>query len=129
MYIKYDKSLKCRSKLRCQLSTHHLYNFLNLTVNDITIGLHFSLAHVIKDFFDSLGPINLIDGKDNLTGPFRDPFSSLVVVIVLNRIEREKLERLSHDSFDLKHPLLDIAFLVTLVDINLSAQLDVFLFC
>ena len=129
VHIQDDKSLERGSKLCSQFTSHHLYDFLNLAVDDITIGLHFAFTHVIKDLFDTLGPVNLIDSKNNLAGPLCNPLSSLIIVVVLDRVERQKLERLSHDSFNFEHPLLDIALLVAFIDINLSAQFNVFLLC
>ena len=124
MDIQDDQCLECGSQLVGKLATHHLYDFLDLAVDDVTVSLHFAFAHVIEDLFDSFCPVNLVDSKNDLTGPFCNPLASFVVVVILDRVEGEDLEGLSHDFFDFEHPLFDIAFLITFIDINLTAKLD-----
>ena len=124
VHIQYNERLKSSTELSTQLATHKLYNIKDLPVDLVTVGFHLALTHVSKHVLDSSGPIDLIDGEDNLTRPSLNPVSTLALIVVIDGLEGPHLKCRAHDLFDLEHPLFDVTFLVALIDIDLLVKID-----
>lgn len=82
MHIQYDEGLESRAQLRGKLTSHELDDVEDSGVDLITVLYHFTFFHVGKDFLNTLSPVDLIDGEDDLAGPALHPLSARTTIVV-----------------------------------------------
>lgn len=82
---------------------------------------------ISESIFNTEGPVNLINCKNNLTWPFINPFLHFSFRIVNICFFCLCTKCLLHDFFNFKHPDFYISLFVTFINVNLSYQSNYFL--
>lgn len=126
MNINDDQSFQSDTDSYWQFTSDQLDQVFNLSVELVSVV---DKTVILGDsLFNSNCPIDLIDGQNNLARPSADPLITSVVDIISKRLAALRSESLTHDRFNFKHPLFDVALFFSFVHINWLVELNNFTF-